>query len=174
MGNMQERQVIINFSGILTFSDISELLNELQELMGGLSDRLVIYKKIIILMVEVLENIKKYQEAQIDDKELLKEYPSVFTLSRVDDVFYIEGKNLVKNIHKQKIIDKIEHVNKLDAAELRVLYRQVISNGQFSMEGGAGLGFIELAKTSENRINYVFDPVNSEFSYYTLLLQLNG
>jgi hypothetical protein len=170
---MQEEQEIISYQGVISFSDISELLNQLKEKMDSMGEKLITYKRIIILMVEILENIKKYIDASIDNPEMVKKYPTIFTVVKNPELFCLTGKNIIKKSDEINLSTRIEKVNSLDITELRTLYRQVISNGQFSMEGGAGLGFIELAKTSERKIRYTFEPINDNFSYYTINVEIS-
>lgn len=170
---MLERKEIIKYEGVLTFSDINELLNTLKEIMDKTSEKLVTYKKLIILMVEVLENIKKYIDSSIDNPVMVEKYPSYFLLSKEDEnIFYLDARNIIKNSDIDTITKKIELVNSMDTNGLRAYYRQIIANGQFSIEGGAGLGFIELAKTTENKIGYSFDKIDDIYSNYSIKLMI--
>jgi hypothetical protein len=58
-------------------------------------------------------------------------------------------------------------VNKQNDEELKELYRSTITNGEFTSSGGAGLGFIEMAKTTGNKLEYDFEALSQEFSLYT-------
>jgi hypothetical protein len=71
------------------------------------------------------------------------------------------------------ISDKISRVNELDEKGLKKLYRDTITNGQFSKRGGAGLGFIEIAKISTDRLYYSFSPIDKQHSYYQLKIMIN-
>ena len=69
---------------------------------------------------------------------------------------------------------KIDHINELNSEELKMLYRKIIANGQFSKAGGAGLGFIEIAKASNNRIDYNFEQIDNTYAYFTICLELTN
>jgi hypothetical protein len=68
---------------------------------------------------------------------------------------------------------KIDHVNKRDREELKELYKSTITNGEFSPKGGAGLGFIEMAKTTGNKLEYSFENLSKDYSVYTLRAVMN-
>lgn len=171
---MPEPQTLINYKGALSFGIISQLLNELKEKMDLLGEKLSTYKRILIIMVEVLENINKYIESQQNSGNSTHPNEIDFKLSKAESTYFIKSSNLIR-IDAQKIIEeKINVVNNMNHDELKKFYRLIISNGQFSKEGGAGLGFIEIAKTSQNKINYSFEKTNNELVYYTINLELTS
>jgi hypothetical protein len=44
----------------------------------------------------------------------------------------------------------------------------MLSNAEFSNKGGAGLGLIEMAKKTGNKLDYDFVSIDSEYSYFIL------
>jgi hypothetical protein len=169
---MPEQQMLIDYKGILSFSTISQLLNKLKEQMDLLGERLSTYKRILIIMVEVLENIHKYVESQQGKINVSQLTQIDFKLTKTDGSYYITASNLIGIESQKPIQDKVDLINNLNHEELKKLYRQIISNGQFTKEGGAGLGFIEIAKTSQNKINYSFEKIDDTFVYYTINIEL--
>ena len=57
---------------------------------------------------------------------------------------------------------RIDNVNNQDREELKDLYKTTITNGEFTAQGGAGLGFIEMAKTAGNKLEYTFEGLSKE------------
>ena len=54
------------------------------------------------------------------------------------------------------------------------MYKQIITNGQFSEKGGAGLGLVEMAKITDQKIEYSFSEINGKFDYFRLILRINS
>jgi hypothetical protein len=50
----------------------------------------------------------------------------------------------------------------------------MLSNAQFSDKGGAGLGLIEMAKKTGNKLDYDFVQLDEEFSYFILSKTVNS
>jgi hypothetical protein len=171
---MPEQQLLIDYKGALSFSTISQLLNKLKEQMDLLGEKLATYKRILIIMVEVLENIHKYIESQQGNNNGTTPTNIDFKLVKTNDVYSISASNLIHTEAQKIIQDKLDLINRLDYEELKKLYRQIISNGQFTKEGGAGLGFIEIAKTSQNPLNYSFEKVDDKYIKYTINLELTS
>ena len=63
---------------------------------------------------------------------------------------------------------KLDEINNLEANEIRNVYRQMLSMSEFSNKGGAGLGLIEMAKKTGNKLDYDFVPLDDDFSYFIL------
>jgi predicted O-methyltransferase YrrM len=70
--------------------------------------------------------------------------------------------------------DRIDQVNSLNAEELKALYKQARLNSRISEVGGAGLGFIDVARKTENKLEFAFFDIDSEnYKYFTLKTQIN-
>jgi len=119
-------------------------------------------------MIESLENIYKY------DDLINENYFPKFTIERQDNQFILTAGNPVDKKSIKMLKEKIDCVNKLDKQELRKLYRKTITDGRFSKKGGAGLGFIEMAKISGNKIQYRFEDINKNTSYYILEVKISN
>lgn len=171
---MPEQLLLIDYKGDLSFGTISQLLGKLKEQMDLLSEKLATYKRILVIMVEVLENIHKYIESQHDTKLMASMSQVEFQLVKTGDKYVIKSSNLIKPEAQKRIKDKIDLINRLEYDELKGLYRQIIANGQFTKEGGAGLGFIEIAKTSQHKIHYSFEKTDDGFICYTINLELTS
>ncbi len=164
---------VLQFKGRLTFEKIGILLNDLKNRKESLGISPILYKKLLTLMIEILENILKYsdhyQDFIIDRPEFLPEFELNF-----DEVgFMIVARNPVRNEDKKVIADKIEKINTSSEEELRKVYRETITNGIFTEKGGAGLGFIEMAKTTSRDLEFSFRPASDGYSVYELILHIN-
>jgi hypothetical protein len=149
------------------------LLNKLKDEMDRLGEKLVTYKRILIIMVEVLENSSRYLDAHPEVK-FDKKFLPFFTLAKIDLSFIVMAGNLIKIEDQATLQQKMDELNGLNPDELKKLYRKIISNGKFTSEGGAGLGFIEIAKTCNHKIQYSFEKVNETHSFYVINLELTN
>lgn len=166
-------QVLIEFKGDITFNEISRLINELSSKMKELKESVNIYKRLLTVTVESLENITKYLERTENKNELIQNYPSTFQLIRQNNQYIVKTINPVKNFDSVLLSDRIKKLNNFSYYELKQIYHEIISNGKFSDQGGAGLGFIEMMKATGNKIGFSFSKINDEFSYFSLELAIN-
>lgn len=165
---MKEQETIIEYRGHLTFITIGRLLTLLKNKMDEKGIQIGTYKRILSVMIEALENIYKYADHYHHNEFITRHYIPSFRIDRVMGNYSIECKNPIKNIHVPPLKKKLEIINNADFEGLKLLYRQTISNGHFSEKGGAGLGLIEMVKISGNPLNYNFDQINDEYSFYKL------
>ena len=167
---MTSRETILEFTGHLTFSTIGRLLTMLKHKMVEKGIKIGIYKRILGVMIESLENIYKYSDQYHENQMIDKNYLPTFKLERTNQVYIIKTTSPIKNTDISRLRDKIDLVNSKSEEELKALYRQTITNGQFTAKGGAGLGLIEMAKITNNTLGYRFEPINDDFSLYHLTL----
>ncbi len=118
-------------------------------------------------MIESLENIFKYSDEYIKFLETVEDYLPTFCINKNSDKIQVITSNPIRNRHVDRLRSKIEVVNNKSKEELKGLYIETITNGKFSAKGGAGLGFIEMAKSSGNDLEYSFEPISDEYSLYT-------
>ncbi len=164
MSNSNE--VIINYQGLFNFEIIGHLLNSLKDETEARGIPLAHYKKILSVMIESLENVFKYNEFFEKEEDLFPKYYPSFILESKDEGYLLKTGNPILNKDIEKLTQHIDRINSLDKDGLRLLFRSTLTNGKFSTKGGAGLGFIEMAKVSGDKINYSFTPIDQRYSYY--------
>ncbi len=167
---MTNTELILDFTGHLTFSTIGRLLTMLKHKMVEKGIKIGIYKRILGVMIEALENIYKYSDQYHENILIDKNYLPTFRLERKDQKYFITTTSPIKNTDIPRLRERIENVNSKSNEELKALYRKTITNGQFTTKGGAGLGLIEMAKVTNNSLAYLFTPIDDEFSIYKLIL----
>lgn len=168
MGN---QKIILEYTGHLTFSTVGRLLTMLKHKMRKNGLHLGAYKKILSIMIEVLENIYKYSDQYHDNKFIIQNYIPEFSIIQNETSYFIRSCNPIRNEDVKKLKAKLDLVNSKSNEELRLFYREKICDGEFSDKGGAGLGIIEISKISGNPLKYKFEKINDSFSSYHLEVQ---
>jgi hypothetical protein len=164
---MPEREVILSYQGLFNFEIIGHLLNSLKDETESRGISISHYKKILSVMIEALENVFKYSEYFDKEKSLFPKYYPKFQLDKVNENYVLLTGNPILKTDIEKLSNHINKINNLDKEGLRQLFRNTLTNGQFSAKGGAGLGFIEMAKVTSEKINFSFDTINEKFSFYS-------
>ena len=168
-----EKEEILNYSGPLRYDTIGELINKLKNKVSSISIKLVVYKKLLLVMIESLENILKYNENFDANSYIRTNFTQKFKIKKNNEKYFLTSTNVVFNSDIPKLKNKINQVNNLDSEGLKELYKSTITDGQFTRKGGAGLGFIEMAKISTEKIQYEFETINDEYSFYELTVIIN-
>jgi len=165
---------ILNYQGPLSFSTIDALLSEFKVAAQEHQLSFRIYKKMLSIMIEALENISKYSDQfECDPPQAEEGFCPMCQINRNSKDIELVTRNPVKKDDVEELRLKIDMVNSRNREELKLLYRTTITNGQFSPKGGAGLGLIEMVKTTGNKLEYQFENLNKDYSMYTLRAVMN-
>ena len=120
-------------------------------------------KRIYFIMVEGLQNITRHQD-EVEDVD--PEHQGLFVIQRKNNRYHITTGNVIEKANISSLKSKLEKVNSLDSEELKKYYRQILTSGKISDKGGAGLGLIEMARKSGNKLIYDFKDFSEEYSYF--------
>lgn len=159
----QKENILAHF-GPLSYEEIGFLLNRMSAYVDKQGLSITVKKKVYSAMVESLENIYKHQDIISSNTE----HQPRFTLFLDEKQFSIFASNSLLSPKKPALKEKLDRVNSLNKEGLKELYMLTILSGDVSPKGGAGLGIINIAKVSENKIKYTFETINSEYSYFTI------
>ena len=170
---MVKNGIILSHFGHLGYDTIGNLLRQLDQKMIELSIDELIRKKLYAVMVECLENIDRHKH-EIKDINIEDKFDTKFTLELRNNLFTISTGNAINNDVIEKLKSKLDLVNELDEKGLKKLYRKTLLTGEISEKGGAGVGIIDMAKISNTKIEYNFEPINKDLSYYQLKLKINN
>jgi len=167
------RKSILSYQGPLSFSTIDMLLSEFKLASQEHEISFKAYKKMISVMIEALENITKYSDQFPCGNDIKDGLCPACYINRDTQFIELITRNPVRKKHVESLRSKIDNVNKQNREELKVLYKTTMINGEFTPKGGAGLGFIEMAKTTGNKLEYTFKELQGDYSLYTFRVVLN-
>ncbi|MCK5066972.1 MAG: SiaB family protein kinase [Bacteroidales bacterium] len=165
---------ILSYQGPLSFSTIDWLLSEFKLAAEDHDLSFRTYKKMISLMIEALENITKHSEKlHCNGDSTAAGFCPSCQISRNASNIELMTRNPVRKKDVDSLRTKIDYINERNREELKELYKSTITNGEFSPKGGAGLGFIEMAKTAGNKLEYAFENLSKDYSLYTLRVSMS-
>ena len=154
------------FTGDFT-DELTDQLIELNNCQFRNSDEFKgLQRRAAFLIAECFQNIVRHSDlSNIDSYFHIKHNFGVFSL--------ISGNTIEKEI-VPILKSQIEQLNKLTTSELREAFRKTLEGGNFSVKGGAGLGLIEMARKTKNKLNFRFPEVNDIKSYFYFQLVLHA
>ena len=159
---MLKERLLFVFRGDITDRNSLPLLTLLENEMKDDSYGFIGRKRLFMYVLESLQNIVKHGDHSSHRRMSLVAY------SKTADGYTISTGNMIASDQIGNLGKKLEEVNMLDIAEIKNLYKQILNTSEFSEKGGAGLGLIEMAVKTGNKLDYDFVPVDSDFSYFIL------
>ena len=58
--------------------------------------------------------------------------------------------------------------------ELKEFYKKTLNNGQMSKKGGGGLGMIDIARKTGEKLDYNFLEIDNKVSFFTLNIKISN
>jgi len=126
-----------------------------------------VQKKVFHVMVECLQNISKHAENR-NSIVTSKDGRGIFMISKDESEYNVTTGNVINNDKIPKLREILENINSLDPDGLKTLYKQQMREGRLSDRGGAGLGFIDIARKTGQKLIYSFLTINEKRSFFVL------
>ena len=158
---MKERLMFV-YRGVVTNENSASLLMLLEKEMENSEFGFVGRKRLFMFVLESLQNVSRHS-----DRNKYSEM-SLVVYSKTDSGYTVTTGNVIETDKIDDLRGKLAEINKLEAGEIRNVYRNMLSNAEFSSKGGAGLGLIEMAKKTGNKLDYDFIKLDDVFSYFIL------
>ncbi len=158
---LNNENILINFNGFFDQNNVLSLLS----IIKGQMEVTTTSKKLFNIMVEMLQNISKHGDNKSQENE---GNPGIFFLSQTENKFVLTSGNYVQNNLIKSFNSRIEFVNSLSQTELNDYYNKVLLNLGSSNAKRTGLGLVDIRIKSDKTLNYSFQKINNEFSFYIL------
>jgi Family of unknown function (DUF6272) len=158
---MKERLMFV-YRGVVTNENSVPLLMLLEKEMENSEFGFVGRKRLFMFVLESLQNVSRHSNKSQHANMSLVVY------SKTGNGYTVTTGNVLPIISINELKQKLDEINNLKAKEIRSVYRQMLDAAEFSNKGGAGLGLIEMAKKTGNKLDYDFVPIDNEYSYFIL------
>jgi hypothetical protein len=155
-----KEQILMMHKGDYSENAVGPMLKMVEENMQSVS--LKVHKKIFHFLVEILQNISKHGYAVNGKRE------GIFQIGHINNKFHIGTGNFIANDEIENLKKQLDSVNSKSKEELNQLYRKYLREGKTNKKGSAGLGLIDLARETDDNINYEFTNINDKYSFFSL------
>jgi len=133
----------------------------------------VTQKKVFHVIVECLQNITKHADVISEKDENGRTGKGIFVVIKEDTNYIISSGNIISNNKIPIISGLLKSINSTDKDGLKELYKTQIKEGRISEKGGAGLGLIDMARKSGNKLEFNIQEINSNFSFFILTAKVS-
>lgn len=135
------------------------------------SESTKVKKKLYFVMVESLQNVARHSEVT---PEKSQNASSFFIIQSIKQDYYLTSANSIEKKDIASLREKLDHVNSLDKDALKTYSNEILTQGAFSEKGGAGLGLVEMARKSGNKLAFDFSDINGATSYFYFQLKISS
>jgi hypothetical protein len=159
---MMKDRLMFVYRGIVTNENSVPLLMLLEKEMEHSDFGFTGRKRLFMFVLESLQNVSRHS---MNSKHANM---SMVVYSKASSGYTVTTGNVIPDSRIEDLRKRLEEINNLRSAEIRNVYRQMLSSAEFSNKGGAGLGLIEMARKTGNRLDYDFVPLKDDHSYFVL------
>ena len=156
--------ILMYHKGNFTQEAVSPVLKMIEDNMNTMKFKE--QKKAFHFLVEILQNISKHGYSLGTRRE------GIFLISMKNGKFEIGTGNYIDNDKVENLKKQIDQVNGMTHENLNNLYRKYLREGRVTETGSAGLGLIDLARETDDKIQYDFAQINEQYSFFSLTVKL--
>ncbi len=164
---MKKNNINLAYEGEITHQITKAFTSLTESNMIKEEDPNKVQKKVFHVMVECLQNISKHAENR-NNIVTSKDGRGIFMISKDKEEYNVTTGNIINNDKISKLEEMLRSINELDEIGLKKLYKQQMREGRLSDKGGAGLGFIDIAKKTGEKLIYSFLKINEKNSFFVL------
>ena len=170
---MEQEKIILSFNGVVTADVLTAVLDIMETKMTQLDESSKTKKKVFNVLVECLQNLYHHIDERIFDMNELRRHKSALVMVvRNEKSFLIQTGNYIDNALVKDLDAKLQKINSLDKEHLREYYREVLGNGAITEKGTAGLGMIDIARKSGQKLDYKFTKIDDISSFFSLNIKV--
>lgn len=156
---------LISYKGIYSQNLLEDILAASEAKLLSMNEGTKLRRKVYSILVEILQNIHHHSRVQ-------ENCSIIFILSKQKDYYSIVTGNYIATENVEILQNHLDNINTLDKKELKKLYLDKLYNGKISEKGGAGLGMLDIARRSGEKLIYEFYKTNEKTSFFSLKVNI--
>lgn len=162
--------LILVYYGEFTQETTRSILTIAERGLEAAEEDTTIKRKVFNVMVESLQNIVKHNDKAIGTSGSQR---AIFLVGREASRYTIMSGN---PLHKNKVGPLKETLNRLNALDkegLKDLHKNIIKDATLSEKGGAGLGFVDMARKSGDKLVFDFPEISHDHCFFCLTVKIS-
>ncbi|WP_275286964.1 biofilm regulation protein kinase SiaB [Halomonas elongata] len=167
--NYLQQRIMLCFNGPISRSLIEEIGNALRNYMNTQETAPSAAMDVFAVYIEMTQNIRHYARQQEYDDEAAT---ATVAVARDDQGHYlVSAGNLVEVDDGRRLVDTVEGLSGLDAADLKKAYKQQLRRPRDEASpsaSGAGLGLLDMARKSTQPLQASLEPLSSGRAFFSL------
>lgn len=163
---MMSQKLILVYQGDFTQESTKSILAMAERNLDSSGEESSIKRKVFNVMVEALQNIVKHSDELVDGA--IRSHAAIFLIGKEANRYCIMSGNPIRKANVAALKQKLDQINGLDKDGLKDLYKDIIKNTTISEKGGAGLGFVDMARKSGEKLEFDFPEMSADYCFFCL------
>lgn len=171
--DMIAKNIIFSFKGVITQEILADLGEIIKNHVGDLKYRPMVVKRVFSIFIEVAQNVLHHSAEKISLGTKGERGSGIIMVIEAESEFEIVSGNLITNSSSKKIEESCRLIHSLDKEGLSKAFLQKIKAPLNEGHKGAGLGLLDIARKSENRVNFKIDKVDDQHSFFLFSVKID-
>jgi hypothetical protein len=169
-----EGNIILFYKGNVDSDVINHILDTVEEKMIAANEQSRLRKKVYNVLVESLQNLYHHvDKVPSDFEDQSADRYGMLAVNKAGSGYRIITGNFVHLDNAQKLEEKIKRINRSSHEEIKELYKFILNHQRISAKGGGGLGLVDIARKTGNKLEYSFREYNDAYSFFYLDIFIN-
>ena len=169
---MEKNNILLSFKGDVTSELLTSILQIMENKMDNMQEEPKMKKKVYNVLVECLQNLYHHMDDVADAAGDVNR-SAIFMIGKLNNAYTITTGNYILSENVNGLKGRLDEVNALTKEELKEYYKKVLNNGEMSLKGGGGLGMIDIARKTGEKLEYNFLEIDNKVSFFTLNIKIN-
>src|SRR4030043_1906965 len=160
---------VIYYKGNIDSDLINGVLDAIEKKLVTDKEHSKTRKKVYNVLVESLQNLYHHvDKVPADFEDQSSDKYGLLVVQKVDSGYKIITGNFVHADNVEKLEEKIKRINRSSHEEIKELYKFILNHQRISAKGGGGLGLVDIARKTGNKLDYSFKEYNDKYSFFYL------
>jgi len=165
---MAQEGIVFSFSGMISQSLTAFMLETAKSQLEEKGEDSKVIRNMCLLSIEQLQNIMSYSKNRniSNSSKYISPGVLVIGIDKEKNKYYVNSSNEIVYSDQERVSTKIDFINSMDKDELRKYLRKKLRTAEDTHDRGAGVGFIEMAKRSSEKLEYDFEEVDDKLYFH--------
>jgi hypothetical protein len=161
-----EKGMLICFNGPFSHSVIEEIGNAVKKHLETEDARKSSVVDVFAVYIEEAQNAKNYlAEKSFPETD---HNSAIITIARKGGHYEVSAGNMIEKADAAGLVEKLDVINGMDKDGLKQLYKEQIRRELPPGSRGAGVGLIDIARRSSERLLYSINEIDDAYSFFSI------
>ncbi len=172
--DLDGKGIVFSFSGYLSEGILYSLGEALREKMTLEEADAPTVRRVFSVFVEQMQNIIRYSAEKVTGAttRAVELSAGMVTIGMEQGKVFIVCGNTVLNGDVPRLRERLDHLRSLDREGIKTFYREQLREEPEEGSRGATIGLIEIARRASEPIDFDFDAMDDERSFFCLKVRI--
>jgi len=175
ISDLKSRDAIFYFKGNVDSDVINTVLDTVELKLITVNEHPRLRKKVYNVLVESLQNL--YHHADLVPEGFDAPHPEkygIILMDKFSEGYRITTCNFIFTERVRELETKLTKINNSTNDEIKEIYKEILNHQEITEKGLGGLGLIDIARKTGNKLEYKFKKYNEAFFIFSLCVFVNN